>query len=91
MPDDKKASAPATATASDEPESSSPKPMAGNWAEAGEKVGKTWDQEGAKGSDAPEQSAEEMMERMREGYGTGKDGADPAADAAGSTPEGPLD
>ncbi|MFC0410329.1 hypothetical protein [Roseomonas elaeocarpi] len=33
---------------------------------------------------------EETMDRMREGYGIGKDGADPANDKAGRHPDKPA-
>ncbi|WP_458094343.1 hypothetical protein [Roseomonas sp. WA12] len=66
------------------------KPMTGNWEEAARKSEKSWDKEADKHRDAPEQSIEESMERTEEGYGSGKDGADPRRDDDGTTPSKPA-
>jgi hypothetical protein len=62
------------------------KPVTGDWSDAARKSEQSWDKQPDKVRDAPEQSIEESMERTEEGYGSGKDGADPAADHDGTTP-----
>ncbi|MFT8245782.1 hypothetical protein [Roseomonas sp. BN140053] len=70
--------------------SDKPRPLAGDWSEASRKTEQSWDKEPGKAKDAPEQPAEESMERTEEGYGSGKDGADPAKDDDGRMPDHPA-
>lgn len=66
------------------------KPAPGGWDEAARKSEQSWDKEPAKARNAPEQSIEEAMERTEEGYGSGKEGANPGADDDGTTPARPA-
>ncbi|MFC0386031.1 hypothetical protein [Muricoccus vinaceus] len=60
------------------------------WNEAARKSEQSWDKEPGKDKNAPEQSIEESMERTEEGYGSGKEGADPATDDDGQTAANPA-
>lgn len=60
------------------------------WNEAGRKSEESWDKEPGKDKQAPEQSIEESMERTEEGYGSGKEGADPRTDDDGKTAANPA-
>lgn len=66
------------------------KPLAGDWNEAARRSEQSWDKQPEKARDAPEQSLDESMERTEEGYGLGKDGADPGTDHDGTTPARPA-
>ncbi len=65
------------------------KPVTGEWGEAGRQAERTWDREPDKDRHAPMDQNHESMERTEEGYGTGKNGADPGADHDGTTPADP--
>lgn len=65
-------------------------PAAKDWDEAARKSEQSWDKQPDKVRDAPEQSIEDAMERTEEGYGSGKDGADPGSDHDGTTPSKPA-
>lgn len=65
-------------------------PVTGDWSEAARKSEQSWDKQPGKDRDAPEQSIDESMERTEEGYGSGKDGADPRTDHDGTTPPEPA-
>ncbi len=66
------------------------KPLAGDWGEAAGKARESWDKDPSKHRDAPESSVEDALERTEEGYGSGKDGADPSRDEDGTTPPRPA-
>ena len=65
------------------------KPVSSDWNEAARKSEQSWDKGPGKHRSAPEQSDHDSMERTEEGYGTGKNGADPASDDHGRTPADP--
>lgn len=66
------------------------KSLAGDWNDAARKSEQTWDKEPGKAKNAPEQSTDESMERTEEGYGAGKEGADPGKDDDGRTSANPA-
>lgn len=55
-----------------------------DWDHAAKKSDQSWNTPPNGGE---KEIPEETMDRMREGYGTGKDGADPAHDEAGRHPD----
>ncbi|WP_043839287.1 hypothetical protein [Muricoccus aerilatus] len=66
------------------------KSLTGDWNDAARKSEQTWDKEPGKDKNAPTQSIEESMERTEEGYGSGKEGADPKKDDDGTTSANPA-
>lgn len=66
------------------------KRIEGDWSEADEKASASWGHRPDEPPAAPSHPGKAPMERMKEGYGTGKDGADPQRPDEGEAPSGPV-
>ena len=62
----------------------------GDWGDADKKARKTWGDRPAEPPAQEPSTDQQLMDHTEEGYGTGKDGADPQADKSGALPDKPV-